>query len=188
MNIVILTHSGRVTVRPDTTWEKDWEDFFVPDFVDCLTWTPVTFARVSRPGKSIGPRFAERYFENIGHGVLLYPENLIDGSPEGYACASCLDHTSFLPGTLLPKSRCSGGEFSVCRDGEEIFRDSGMALEKMEEALSEVSRFCYLRTGDLVAVELQRRSLLCSREAGRCSIICHDGLECRSDAEFDIIF
>lgn len=186
MNIVTLTSSGKVVVRPDTTWEKDGEDFYVPDFVSRLSWTPVVFARMTRPGRSIGERFAGRYFESIGHGVLLYPEDLIDGSPEGFACASCLDHTSFLPGTTRPKQDSAG--FTVRRDGEEIFRHEGTGPGKIEASISEVSRYCYLRTGDLVAVELQARSPLCRREDGRCTVMCIEGGECAGDAKFDIIF
>ncbi len=186
MNIVVLTYSGKVTVRPDTTWEKDGEDFYVPDFVDRLGWTPVVFARVTRPGRSIGARFAGRYFESTGHGVLLYPEDLMDGSEEGYACASCLDHTSFLPGTLLPKTACA--DFSVRRGEEEIFRCEGTPAGRLEEAISEVSRFCYLRTGDLVAIEMQARRPLCTRDDGGCRITCLEAGEGRSDAAFDIVF
>ncbi len=188
MNIVTLTSSRRVIVRPDTTWEKDGEDFFVPDFVSRLSWTPVVFARISKPGRSIGERFASRYFDRFGYGVLLYPEDLIDGSEEGYACASCLDHTSFLPGTLMDKSGCAAAGFSVLRGEEEIFRIAGESGGRMEAAISEASRFCYLRTGDLLAMELQARTPLCSREDGRCAVHCMIGGECRSDAQFEIIF
>lgn len=186
MNIVTLTCSGKVIVRPDTTWEKDGEDFYVPDFITSLGWTPVVFARMTRPGRSIGPRFAGRYFESTGHGVLLYPEDLLDGSEEGFACASCLDHTSFLPGTLSPKA--ASAPFSVCRDGEEIFRCGDTPAGRLEEAISQVSRFCYLRTGDLVALELQPRKPLCTRDAARCRISCYENGESRSDAAFEIIF
>lgn len=188
MNIVTLTSSGRVIVRPDTTWEKDGEDLFVPDFVSRLGWTPVEFARISKPGRSIAVKFASRYFESVGYGVLLYPEDLIDGSEEGYACASCLDHTSFLPGTLMDKSGCAAAGFSVIRGEEEIFRSGGESEGRMEAAISEASRFCYLRTGDLLAIELQARLPLCSREDGRCAVRCTTGGESRRDAQFEIIF
>jgi len=94
---IVKTYSGRVIVRPDTSWEKDNEDFYPQDFVDRISFTPVVFARICKPGKSIGIKFAERYYDGINCGILLYPEDLIDGSAEGFACASCIDHTSFLP-------------------------------------------------------------------------------------------
>ena len=102
MNIIVKTSSGHITVRPDTTWEKDNEDFYPPEFVDELTYSPVLFARILKPGRSVGRKFASRYYDSIGFGVLLYPENMLDGTPEGYAQAICLDHTSFLPSPMFP--------------------------------------------------------------------------------------
>ena len=46
MNIIVKTSTGRIVVRPDTTWEKDNEDFYPPEFVDELTYSPVLFARI----------------------------------------------------------------------------------------------------------------------------------------------
>ncbi len=172
MNIVVVTDGGRVVTRPDTTWEKDSEDLFVPDFVSRIGWTPVLFAKISKPGRSIGLRFAGRYFSNFGYGVLLYPEDLMDGSPEGYACACCLDHTSFLPGETFDKAdqKCADGKFSLHKDGETIFSHGPASARMLEESIAEASRFCYLRIGDLVATELQHRELLCSRDDGQCQL------------------
>ncbi len=166
MNIVVLTAARRTVVRPDTTWEKDSEDLYVPDFVSRIGWSPVLYARVSKPGRSIGRKFAGRYFRTFGYGVLLYPEDLIDGSEEGYACACCLDHTSFLPGEMPDKSAPGGSDFRLLKDGEEIFASGGASAQMIEECIAEVSRYCYLRTGDIVATELEQRRPLCGREDG----------------------
>ena len=172
MNIVVVTGGGRVVTRPDTTWEKDSEDLYVPDFVSRLSWSPVLFAKISKPGRSIGLRFAGRYFSNFGYGVLLYPEDLMDGSPEGYACACCLDHTSFLPGETFGKEdpKFADGRFSLLRDGEAIFSHGPASARMLEESIAEASRFCYLLIGDLVAAELQPREPLCSRDGSPCRL------------------
>ena len=57
MNIIVRTYGGHYVTRPDTTWEKDNEDFFPPDFTESFEWTPVVFARVCKPGRSVGARF-----------------------------------------------------------------------------------------------------------------------------------
>ena len=103
MNIVVVNSSSRVFVRPDTTWERDNEDLYVPVFIGSLAWTPVIFAHISKPGRSIGARFGARYYDLVGAGVQLYPEDLMDGSAEGFACACCLDHSSFLPSPELAR-------------------------------------------------------------------------------------
>lgn len=66
MNIALKTYSGSIVVRPDTTWERDNEDLFLPDFVTGLEFTPVLAIQVTRPGRSISSKFAGRYYGNTG--------------------------------------------------------------------------------------------------------------------------
>jgi hypothetical protein len=183
MNIIVRTSEGKYIVRPDTTWERDNEDIYVPEFVNRLSWTPVLFARISKPGRSVGEDFAERYYDGIGYGVLLYPEDMCDGSETGFACASCLDHTSFLPFPVYNKVTLDRPEnvfelkFTVIEpasgmtdektdadDRTEIFSHSGASSGAIRKAIAEATRCIYIRTGDVIAIELQPRKALCARE------------------------
>ncbi len=164
MNIIVKTASGHITVRPDTTWEKDNEDFYPPEFVDALTYSPVLFARVLKPGRSVGGKFASRYYDSVGYGVLLYPENLLDDTPEGYAQAICLDHTSFLPSPTFPPLKLEeDGQFRLLRNGQELFSFDQPSLNMIEDALVEATGLLYIRTGDLIAIELAARKPLATR-------------------------
>lgn len=168
MNIILKTASGHITVRPDTTWEKDNEDIFVPDSVSGLSWTPVFFTRICKPGKSVLRKFAGRYFDTFNYGVLLYPEEFLDGSEEGFACASCLDHTSFLPSPMFPNTELGneGNILTVNKDREKIYSTHKGALDMFIEAVEEASSRIYMRTGDLLAIELAPRTHLASRGDG----------------------
>lgn len=151
-------------MRPDTTWEKDNEDFYPPEFVDELTYSPVLFARILKPGRSVGRKFASRYYDSVGFGVLLYPENMLDGTPEGYAQAICLDHTSFLPTPMFQPQRLEeDGRFSLFRNEVELFTFDRPSLNMIEDALVEATKLLYIRTGDLIAVELSDRKPLTNR-------------------------
>lgn len=169
MNIIVKTYSGKIISRPDTSWEKDSEDFYPPDFIESITLSPVIFAKICKAGKSVSPKFAERYYDSFGYGLLLYPENLIDGSPEGLACASCIDHTSFLPFPLYEKGR-ERGNFILYKDGEKIFQQEAGRDGLIEESISEASERSCLRTGDLVAIELAPRNFLTEKITGRTEI------------------
>lgn len=168
MNIIVKTFGGNVIVRPDTTWENDNEDIYPQDFIETLSFTPVLFARISKPGKSVGLRFTSRYYDSANYGLLLYPENLLRGGEEDFACASCIDHTSFLPAPLYQKCvfGTTGNEFILSKDGKEIFRTSTEGLAKIEEAIEEATRKIYIRTGDLIAIELDSRKMLYDRAEG----------------------
>lgn len=172
MNIIVKTSAGNYIVRPDTTWEKDNEDFFPPDYIEELSFTPVLFARITKPGKSIGLRFAYRYYNLISCGMLLYPENLMDGSPEAFAASSCIDHTSFLSDPLFDKGELGSRDFRILAGESEIFRSGNMSAALIENALSEASARVYMRTGDIIAAELSPRARLCGRTDGN---ICAKG-------------
>ena len=58
--------------RPDTTWERENKDFFSPECVNEIYWTPVVFARVCKAGKCVGSKFVERYYDAVGCGLLMY--------------------------------------------------------------------------------------------------------------------
>ena len=164
MNIIVRTYGGNVIVRPDTTWSRNNDDYFVPDFVNDISWSPVLCVRISRLGKHIAERFAPRYYDGCGRGILLYPENMIDGSEESFACASILDRTSCI---VLPE-----GELSALGDDEK---------ELIDGALAQASRLCRVRAGDILAVELAAREHLCSREDGKYKVL-------KEGATFDILF
>ena len=162
MNIAVLTAEGNVVVRPDTTRIKDSEDAYLPDFVDKVDWAPVVYTRVTKPGKSVALRFASRYFSTFGVGALLYPHYTEGGSAQDYARSLCLDRTSAL--NLQTCEDTPGpADIAVLRDGNAIFALSTDISHLLEGAVSEVTRYCSIRTGDLLAVELQPCESLCRR-------------------------
>lgn len=160
MNIIVHTFSGNIITRPDTTWVRKDEDFYVPEFIDSLSCSKVICAKISRPGKCVSKKFAERYFDSMGCGLILYPENLLDGSAESYAQACCVGHTTYIPLPETPKSSFTEIERSlIC------------------EAIEKASGFSLFRTGDIIAVETVMAVHLCSRDEGKCQM-----------PSFDIIF
>lgn len=170
MNIVIKTAKGATVTRPDTTWERDNEDLYLPDFVSEMSYTPVLFARICKPGRSISKKFASRYYDAINYGVLLYPEDMINGDEEGYAAASCLDHSSFLPSPFNEIESLSESSFILSKDENIIFSSSKADTEIIESAIEDVTKTIYIRTGDIVAIELQGRQHLFDRKDGNAHI------------------
>lgn len=158
MNIIVLTHSGRVITRPDTSWEKESRDIYLPDFVKSLSLSPVLFIKITKPGRSISEKFANRYYESFGFGCLLYAENLMDEHPESYACASCLDHSSILPSEMYPSALLEKEQnFKVEIDGEQIAQCKSLSLDIVNKSIATATSHCSVRHGDLIAIELSTR-------------------------------
>lgn len=172
MNIVVKSAGGQIITRPDTSWNRKGEDFFVPDFVSGLHYSPVVYTRLTKPGKYIGEAFTSRYFSEAGYGILLYASDFIDSSPWSIAAASCLDYSSFLPQQMFEKGlpELRDNDFIVHKADSQLFSghtDISMAINK---ALQDSSRIMYLRSGDIIAVEMQNPSPLMRREEGNINI------------------
>lgn len=163
MLIAVKTFSGKVIVRPDNTRVKDGEDVYMPEFVSRLEWTPVIYTRIIRPGRSISKKFADRYWDSFNVGILLFPADLIDGSEEGYACASCLDHSSLLNLEFhgVKEQSKEYNKIVISKNENVLFSDTIDVRERILNSIADVSRFCWLREGDLLAVEIRPREALC---------------------------
>ena len=164
MNIIVRPYgSDGHYCRPDTTWEKESRDLYIPEGIDQVYWTPVVFIRVSKAGKCIGKKFAERYYDAFGFGALLYL-----GKEKDMAFTSCADHTSLLPHPLLDKSLLTEGgyEIEIFRNKEKIygFSSDECLVTQIEDALCKASGLTSLRIGDHLAVELAQMQLLTNRD------------------------
>ena len=132
MNIIVKTSSGHITVRPDTTWEKDNEDFYPPEFVDELTY-------------------------------------------------------SFLPTPMFSPQRLEeDGRFSLFRNEVELFTFDHPSLDMIEDTLVEATKLLYIRTGDLIAIELSDRKPLTYRNESRAHVTGSFGQD--KVLDFQIIF
>ena len=164
MNIIVKTASGHCLVRPDTSLERKSGDLYLPDNAGPLSFSPVIYAHISKPGRSVGIRFANRYYNSISYGLLLYPTGIMDGTAEGYASAICQNHMSFL-NYPLEGFPAPGAYFKLFKDDQEIFRCIYDGRTEIEKAIAEATAGIYIRTGDLIAVELQQNRLLCEGPA-----------------------
>ena len=160
MNIIVKPRGSDLCYcRPDTTWERENKDFYVPEGVESLYWTPILFARISKAGKCINPKFASRYYDAFNFGILLYT-----GKGE-IAFTSCADHTSILPAPLYSTVVMEGKDnrYLVVKDSEEIF--SALAdMTLVEDAICRASERTSVRIGDFVAVELDEKRMLAERK------------------------
>ena len=178
MNIIVKPYGSKLCCcRPDTTWERENRDFYSPECVNEILWTPVVFARISKAGKCIGKKFASRYYDSIGCGILMYCQ--ISDSE----IASCVDHTSILPMPLYnPVVLEEEKVFEVSRNGVPVavlsskVTTDDMSVERiewrhlLEEALCKASQLTSLRIGDFVAVELAPVAGLATRENKEVSV------------------
>lgn len=166
MNLSIYGFDGNTGCRPDTTLEFEDRDFYIPESVDRIDFAPAIFIRMTRAGKCISPAFAERYYEAVCPGLLLYAS--------GHPSAALFDHSSIVPRTFYSKHTLEeeSNVFELKADGCGIFHFSPSAdiLQTLDTAITRCSEIMSQRTGDLVVLELQKPSVLCTRDQGTCEI------------------
>ena len=70
--------AGEVAVVPvgDDVLLRNNGDFYIPDYTQQVSGVPQLVVRICKLGKSVGERFAGRYFEEIGVGVRFYADSL----------------------------------------------------------------------------------------------------------------
>ncbi|MBQ0093986.1 MAG: hypothetical protein KBS36_05060 [Bacteroidales bacterium] len=163
MNIIVKTYGGSIVFRPETTWKRGDDCVFLPEFIDSVEASPVVFVRICKSGRSVAARFATRYYDAVGYGMLLYPTELLNKGPEGFASACCLDHTSFLSLPSLDRMSLGAGELCIAKGDETAYYKAPDAAT-IESALELATRFCYIRTGDYLAIELEEKRPLCNRQ------------------------
>lgn len=171
MNIIVRDTQGRIYCRPDTTLEREDKEFFVPDEVSAFLYCPVLFLKISKAGKHVGEKFAGRYYESIGWGILLYEEQLMG---EGIAFAGCSDRTSILPGPLYTKHtlESEGNGYVLSKNDAEVFKCKAGDIDPVmiDKAIAAASAKVSLRIGDYLALELAAPAPLVAREEGKATL------------------
>ena len=177
MNIIVKPYDGNLCYcRPDTTWERENRDFYSPECVNEILWTPVVFARICKAGKCVSAKFVERYYDGFGCGMLMYCSS-----------STCVDHSSILPMPLYNPVVMEGAEqFEVTRNGESLPVALNNVKKLLEDAICTASQLTSLRIGDYVAIELEPQKMLATREDGEVAL---KGMFCENNIfEFKIIF
>ncbi len=178
MNIIVKTYSENIVFRPDISLLRENMDYYVPSFIDKLSFSPILFIRIAKTGKFIAKRFAERYYDAINYGMLIYPQDIIDQDKEGsFAQAHCFNHTSVLPQPLynIVTLEKEDNAFTIvkndndhlysCQNKDLIQKDSDIK-NIIHQALVEASKCASLRIGDFLAIEIGNRQDLINREEG----------------------
>lgn len=196
MNIIVRPYGSEFChCRPDTTWERENKDFYSPECVNEIWWTPVVFARVCKAGKCVGNKFVGRYYDGVGCGMLMYGAVSQPLTETRQALVSCIDRSSIFPMPLYNAvvMENEGNEYGVEIGGMTVpvigtegAMESGKAKELLEQTICKASELTSLRIGDFVAVELEGMKRLASKEAGTTSV---KGTFCENEIfDFNVIF
>lgn len=157
MKILCAEYSpeGRGTVVPvgDNALLRNNDDFYIPDFAEGVSCSPQLVLKIGKLGKSVGERFAERYFQEVGVGIRFYADRLeerlrTEGLPAGVG--SAFDGSAAIS-PLVDKEQCDGLEYSFRVNGETVYEGNLQELPfSLERLISFASGFYTLKIGDFL--------------------------------------
>jgi len=138
---------------------RSQDRYYLPDYVDSVSFSPVVWFRCSRPGKSVEEKFAHRYLDSFGYGILLFPELSECVSGERDFIASALDFTSVIPLQSHPLSDYgafpSFKPLKVTVNGHILLENPVHPdYDSIRAMVAGITRYAATRTGDMITYEL----------------------------------
>lgn len=144
-----------IFMKPDSAIIKNGKHFYVPDFLGRVDYEAEIVVRINKLGKSIPARFAYRYYDAITVGIDFTARDMQRAFIEAGApweLSKGFDGSAVL-GEFRPVEQYDINDvpFSLTID-DKIVQSASTAqmLFKVDEIIAYISRFCTLKTGDLI--------------------------------------
>jgi 2-keto-4-pentenoate hydratase/2-oxohepta-3-ene-1,7-dioic acid hydratase in catechol pathway len=143
-------------MKPDTAVLRNNKPFYIPDFSDEVHYETELLVKINRIGKNIAPKFANRYYDEIGLGVDFTARDIQrrlkkEGKP--WEISKAFDNSAVI-GDFLPVSELGDVrniEFHLDMDGQTVQRgNSGDMIFDIDTLVAYVSRFFTLKIGDIL--------------------------------------
>ncbi|WP_159519327.1 fumarylacetoacetate hydrolase family protein [Sunxiuqinia indica] len=146
-----------IFMKPDSALLRNNDPFYIPDFSQNVHYECELIVRISRLGKNIEPRFANRYYDEIGLGVDFTARDLQNklrdkGLP--WEKAKGFDRSAVISANFVKKDRLpdlNAIKFELKKNGEMVQQgNSDYMLFPIDEIISQVSKYFTLKIGDLI--------------------------------------
>lgn len=144
-----------IFMKPDSAILKNGKHFYLPDWLGRVDYECEVVVRINKLGRSIPARFAHRYYDAVTIGIDFTARDLqrrfiAEGAPwelsKGFDCSAVLGE--FRP---VENYNLSGLDFSLAINDVTVQQaNTSQMLFSVDEIIEYVSRFCTLKTGDLI--------------------------------------
>ena len=145
-----------IFIKPDTSLLQKNNPFFIPDFSRLINYELELLVKINRIGKFIQPKFAFKYYQEIGLGIDFTARDIQQQLKEKglpWEKAKGFDGSALI-GEWFDKSNfedINKLDFHLLKNG--IVTQSGNSSQmiwKIDELISEISKFFTLKIGDII--------------------------------------
>lgn len=146
-----------IFAKPETAKLRKERDFYIPEFSDEVHYEVELLVKIIKVGKYIQPKFAHKYYEQIGLGIDFTARDLQQklkkkGLP--WEKAKGFDGSAVISDQWLDKSTfddVQNIDFSLLKNGQTVQKGkSGLMLWKIDELIAEIARYFTLKIGDVI--------------------------------------
>ena len=145
-----------VFIKPDSAVLPKEQDFYIPEFSDDVHYEVEVLVRIVKVGKHIDPKFAHKYYQEVGLGIDFTARDVQKQLKEKglpWEKAKGFDGSAVI-GRWVPKSRFQNLQdlnFALYRNGELVQAgNTSMMLWKIDEIIAYVSKYFMLKKGDII--------------------------------------
>ena len=145
-----------IFLKPDTAILPKNMPFFIPDFSDDIHHEVEILVRINRVGKHIEPKFAHKYYDEIGLGIDFTARELQSKLKEKglpWEKAKAFDGSAVI-GNFLPKKNfesLNSINFELTNNGALVQKGcTSNMLWKIDELIAYVSQYFTLKIGDII--------------------------------------
>ncbi|MDO5607803.1 MAG: fumarylacetoacetate hydrolase family protein [Capnocytophaga sp.] len=142
-------------MKPDTAIHNPELSYYIPDFTNDLHHEVEIIIKINQNGKHIAEKFAHKYYDEIGLGVDFTARDLQWKLKEAglpWEKSKAFDGSAII-GKFVHKNTLDTENiaFRLEKNGEIVQQgNSHQMIWKIDQIISEVSKFFTLRKGDLI--------------------------------------
>ncbi len=142
--------------KPDSAYLKKGQPFYYPDFTKDLYCEAEIVVKINRVGKNIQPKFASRYYNQIGVGIDFTAHDLLttcikEGRP--WEIAKSFDGSAPIGDFYNIDELGDLNDIKIRLDKNENTVQEGILSDQIfsiDQIISYVSRYFTLKIGDLI--------------------------------------
>lgn len=145
-----------VFMKPDTALLRNNKPFFIPDFTEELHYETELIVKINRLGKSIAPKYAHRYYSEIGLGVDFTARDVqrrLKNEGKPWEISKAFDNSAVI-GDFIPVEKLGNVQdirFSLQLNGTTVQQGhSADMIFPIDELIAYVSCFFTLKIGDIL--------------------------------------
>ncbi len=146
-----------IFMKPDSALLRNNDPFYIPSFSQEVHFECELVIRINRLGKNIEPKFASRYYDEIGLGIDFTARDLqakLKDKGLPWEKAKAFDRSAVIGSHFISKNELPAAgsiTFQLKKNGELVQDgDTSQMLFPIDELIAQVSNYFTLKIGDLI--------------------------------------